>query len=84
MTIEQDDPVYGPLRRLIDAWCDRRELGVLAGILPAYTSNFGLTEGWGALMDALRILRTNPRLTAAEKDEVERLVPLVEHILYRK
>jgi len=42
------------IRRLVDAWCDRRELAALAYVLPACTSNNGLTDGWTELRDALR------------------------------
>lgn len=78
-----EDPVNGPLLRLIDAWCDRRDLAHLALLLPAFTSNNGLTDGWADLMEALRDLRATRRLPAAEQAEVERLLPLVERAVYR-
>ena len=39
---------------LVDAWCDRRELGALSRVLPAFTGNNGLTDGWSHFHDALK------------------------------
>ena len=46
--------VNSAIERLVGNWCDRREYGPLAAVLPAWTANNGLTDGWGALRDALR------------------------------
>ena len=83
MTRADEHPVLGPLSRLIEAWCDRRALGALAVLLPAYTSNNGLTDGWAEVMEALRRLRATRQLPADEQAEVERLVVLVEQMVYR-
>ena len=83
MTNADGDPVYGPLAELVDAWCERKDLGPLSTLLPAYTSNNGLTDGWADLLEALRILRGSHRLPAHEHAEVERLVVVVERIVYR-
>ncbi|MFN8019905.1 MAG: hypothetical protein U0Q03_00120 [Acidimicrobiales bacterium] len=78
-----EHPVNGPLTRLIDAWCDRRDLRHLALLLPAFTSNNGLTDGWTGVMEALYDLRAARSLPAEEQAEVERLVPIVERGVYR-
>jgi hypothetical protein len=78
-----EHPVNAPLARLIDAWCERRALGPLAVLLPAYTSNNGLTDGWAGVMEALRTLRGSRRLPDEERDEVGRLVVLVENMVNR-
>jgi hypothetical protein len=85
VTDAEEHPVNGPLERLIDAWCERRDLRPLAILLPAYTSNNGLTDGWAGLMDALRTLRAvGPRrLPEDEQFEVERILQLVEKMVYR-
>jgi len=36
-----EHPVYQRLWRLVDAWCDRRDLAPLATVLPAYLGNLG-------------------------------------------
>ena len=72
-----------PLARLIDAWCERRELRPLALLLPAYTSNTGLTDDWGRLMEALYDLRARGGLPEPEQAEIERLVLLVERMVHR-
>lgn len=83
MSDADNHPVNGPLHRLIESWCDRRDLRPLAIMLPAYTSNFGLTDDWGRLMGALYELRAKRCLPEVEQDEVERLIPLVERAVYR-
>ena len=71
------------LRLLVHSWCDRRELGALANVLPAFLANNGLTDGWGELMEALRLERSLRRLPDHERDEVERLVVSLERMVYR-
>jgi hypothetical protein len=53
-------------------------------LLPAYTSNAGLTDDWARVMEALHDLRADGRLPEAEQAEIERLVPLVERMVYRR
>jgi hypothetical protein len=84
MTTGTEHPVNWPLTRLVDAWCDRRQLDALAAILPAYTSNSGFTDGWAAVMESLRVLRANRGLPDEERAEIERLVALVETMVYRR
>jgi hypothetical protein len=55
----------------------------LAVVLPAYTSNNGLTDGWADVMEALRTLRGSRHLPEGEHREVEELVVLVERMVYR-
>lgn len=83
VTEEPEHPVNGPLSRLIDAWCARRDLGHLAAVLPAYISNSGLTDGWALVMDALYVVRGSRSLPVDEQAVVERLVVLVERAVYR-
>jgi hypothetical protein len=49
MNAEPAHSVNESLARLIDAWCERTELRPLALILPAYTANNGLTDGWDSI-----------------------------------
>lgn len=83
MAADDEHPVNGPLARLVDAWCARRALGPLAVVLPAYTSNNGLTDGWAELMEALRTLRGFRHLPDDEHRQIEDLVVLVERMVYR-
>ena len=78
-----DHPVNGPLQVLIDNWCERRDLKPLALLLPAWISNSGLTDGWVALMEALRDLRAWRGLPPNEQEIIERVLPLVEAVVYR-
>jgi len=80
---EEEHPVYGPLGRLVDRWCERRDLGHLAAVLPAYVYNFGLTDGWADLMEALRVVRSSETLPSDERAEIERVLRIVERAVYR-
>jgi hypothetical protein len=42
------------ISQLVDVWCDRRELQLLSYVLPAWTGNNGLTDGWRQLYDDLK------------------------------
>lgn len=65
MSPQEFDVVSG-VASLIDAWCERRELGALARLLPAWIGNNGLTDGWGEVWEALRTVRADCRLPEAE------------------
>lgn len=83
METQSEHPVNGPLARLIDRWCERRALGPLAILLPAYTSNNGLTDGWAEVMTALQTLRGSRHLPADELGQIEELTVIVEQMVYR-
>jgi hypothetical protein len=78
----RDHPVNGPLNALIETWCDRRDLRPLALLLPAYTANAGLTDDWARVLEALYDLRATGRLPNEESAEVERIIPMVEQMVY--
>lgn len=78
-----DDDVLTEVSKLIDAWCDRRELRALARLLPAWLANNGLTDGWGDVLDALRTIRADRGLTDDEAVIVERSIIAVERAVYR-
>ena len=61
------------LAKLADTWCERRDLGPLAVLLPAWLNNNGLTDGWAGLADALRKLSTWPKLPAIERTALKLL-----------
>lgn len=83
MAANDEHPVNGRIARLIDEWCERRALGPLAVLLPAYTSNNGLTDGWAEVMEALHTLRASKQLPDDERRQIEELVVLVERMVYR-
>jgi hypothetical protein len=78
-----DPDINEVLDQLIDGWCDRRELGALARVLPAHRANNGLTDGWSDLLEALRTLRADRSLPGDEQRKVDQLVGAVERIVYR-
>ncbi|WP_421121566.1 hypothetical protein ACE2AJ_09370 [Aquihabitans daechungensis] len=76
--------VPAALASLVDGWCERRDLQPLTVLLPAYTSNNGLTDGWGRVMDALYNLRAlRHHLPENERTTIDQLIPLVEAAVYR-
>jgi len=52
---------------LVDRWCERRALGPLRCVLTAWP-NFGLTDGYGALRNALANVRS---ISRGELDSVD-------------
>jgi hypothetical protein len=81
--VQTGDDLLLDVSNLIDAWCERRELKPLAILLPAWLSNNGLTDGWAAVLDALKALRGSDSLRHDEGDVVERSIIAVEHVVYR-
>jgi hypothetical protein len=80
---ETNQEFFAALRALIDAWCERRALPVLAAILPAFVSFNCMTDGWGELLFALRniIAFQRDNLTPAEMDIVADLRRAAEKAL---
>ena len=70
---------------LIDAWCERRELGLLRTVLPAYPRVSGLTHEWGHLATALKTIRAQHQesLVNNELDVVIELLHIAEAIVCR-
>ncbi|HEY4324593.1 MAG TPA: hypothetical protein VGN20_11425 [Mucilaginibacter sp.] len=62
------------LDRLIDNWCERRELKPLSLILPAYTVNLGTENDLDKLVSALSYLSATRCLNAEEQEIVDGLV----------
>jgi hypothetical protein len=58
---------------LVDGWCERRELGALAGILSTWLSNNGLTDRWQLLAADLRTLSNHRGLPNSERDLLKRI-----------
>jgi len=60
-TFANNDEFFDALRRLIEAWCDRRCLRALHGVLGGYIAFNGLNDGWADLRDGLRNVRAFAR-----------------------
>lgn len=60
--------IDGRIQELVELWCDRRELGALATILPHWLANNGLpTDGVSLEKLCVRLLTTNGfRLTSGK------------------
>ena len=71
--------VNAEIRQLVDRWCDRRELGALASLLPAWLANNGLTDGWAILHDALKHTYAAGRdLPPDERDALKKLYVTID------
>jgi hypothetical protein len=70
---ENQRPPFDVVDRLIDHWCERREYGALATLLPAYTAFNGLTDGWVDLYQALRSTKAyaHGRLPEVEERDLD-------------
>ena len=73
------------LGALVDAWCERRQLKLLRTILAAYPRVSGLTDEWGDLVEALKIIRVqhSSLLAPGEIDSVVELLHIAESVVYR-
>ncbi len=80
---DREIDVLSEVSRLVDAWCDRRELKLLATFLPAWVGNNGLTDGWADVLDALASVRASRLLPDDEAAMIERLMVAVERAVYR-
>ncbi len=83
MPDQGEHPVNDSLLELIHAWCQRRDLVLLSAVLPAFTANNGLTDGWAAVMQGLRTIEASAQLPADESREVARILALVEKMVFR-
>jgi hypothetical protein len=73
------------LGKLIDAWCERRELRLLKEILPVYPRLSGLTDEWGDLARTLKTIRAQhvKLLIEDELDSVIELLHIAEDVVPR-
>ena len=69
--------------RLLDSLCDRREYGLLRAVLMAWPHN-GLTDGIEELVQSLKSIRRNERLTDTEKEMVGLAIEGYSAALYRR
>jgi hypothetical protein len=69
------------LSSLIDLWCDRRNLEALARLLPAWTSNTGLTDGWAHVLEALRTIALRD-LPGDEQQTIEWAITEIDEVVY--
>jgi hypothetical protein len=74
--------VLGPVRYLIDAWCERRSLGPLGRILGGWPPN-GLTDGANELLSAIQLARAVARdvSTAFEWELLSAVESKLSHLL---
>jgi len=77
------DRLFGTIRLLIDAWCDRRCLRALRAILRGYPMTSPLTDGWGELLLALMDVRAFAldELTEGERKFVDDCIGTIERVM---
>jgi hypothetical protein len=73
----------GKISALAETWCDRREYGALAELLPAWMGNNGLTDGWQELSKALRHLAGERQLPDSERETLKKLWVVLDSQLSR-
>jgi hypothetical protein len=82
-TFANNEEFFTALRHLIEAWCDRRCLRALHGVLGGYLGFNGLTDSWAELRGGLRGVRAFARdeLTDVELDVVDDLIRAADQAL---
>jgi hypothetical protein len=75
------DTINDEIRKLVEAWCDRREYGALASLLAPWISNNGLTDGWEDLAAALRSTANSKSLPDNERFILKQLWVELDTIL---
>ena len=83
--MEDNKQLFSSIQGLVEAWCDRRCLGALRRILPAYPLSSPLTDGWGELLIALQEVRAfaKEELTPDERKLLDNCISAVETALHR-
>ena len=81
-----DNDLNHDLRKLVDAWCERRSLLALLHFLPGYFSLNGLTDGLAALETSLKdvLVFAKDETTEAEKKEIKRIQIWVQRAIYNR
>ena len=77
---------FETLKRLIEAWCDRRSFRPLSQILGPYVSFNGMSDGWAELGAGLKGIRAvdADQLTPDERVVVENLIRMVDAVVQRR
>ena len=73
------DDVIKTINALVDGWCERRCLLALRQVLGAWPLANPLTDGWGALLNALKDVRAfaAAELTAEESKRLGAMITAV-------
>jgi hypothetical protein len=81
----ETDEVYGNIDRLINDWCDRKNIIALKHILSGWPLVSGLTDEWARLLDSLEGVRdyASQTLTSEEKVIVDDLIKDIKKKVYR-
>jgi hypothetical protein len=81
-----NDEFIRDLKKLADGWCERRALRPLFYFLPGYFGLNGLTDGFGDLETALKdvLVSAKSEITEEEKNEIKRLLILVQQAIYQR
>ena len=81
-----EERLFQEIRRLVEAWCDRRALVALRCILNGYPLVNRLTDGWADLMIALQNVGAFAcgELTEEELAMVNECVRVTERVVYRR
>jgi hypothetical protein len=77
------DQLFGAIRTLIGAWCDRRCLKALRAILNGYPMKSPLNDGWGELLLALQDVRAfaAEELTQSERASVSVCISTIDRMM---
>jgi len=80
------EEIHFKVNQLIEGWCEHRRLKPLRYILQNYPPLSGLTDEWGALLEALKDVKgfCAKELTEQEAKLLSEVIVSVDSIVYRK
>ena len=78
------DEVLNPIEDVLQRWANRGDEHLVKTLLPAWRSNAGLTDGWAAVLEALRSVLATEGLRPDEAATIARVADRVERAIFRK
>ncbi len=83
-SVRTSDQLARVLNRLVDSWCQERQLDALRLLLPVWPLHSPLTDGWGDLMVALRTIENSANLKPEERDSVHSAAEFVTGMVHAR
>lgn len=82
--IRTHEQLQRELDRLVDAWCEERQLEALRLLLPVWPLHSALTDGLGDLMMALRRIENSANLKPEHRESVHFAAEFVTGLVHAR
>src|SRR5262249_15521127 len=83
-SIRSHEQLKQALDRLIDDWCEARQLDALRRLLPVWPLHSPLTDGFGDLMVALQTIEHSVQLKADHRETVHAAAQFVTGLVHHR